>query len=596
MSGMASRPEVTFAAAALAAPTSGIVVPLTPAALLSCRTTGAPHELIDDIVDRPALFADVESYLRWQLRTVAELDEAISAGGAIVAATQMIKTPLDSLVASARLLDAVVTELRPAAVNYVGPGGIEERDPFHHGHLQYWPLLGDLPLAARLLPLVAKTRSLPFHSTQTARPSELAAPEVNISRDLRWSLRARLGPLRYLDLPGSGVKATGEATLATWSGGYGMAAVARQERARGARMLFLLRGHGHTAVLGPGPLGYRALGPPVSLRTRLETDVCSESANDLLQAIDEWARVPGAGSHFSRRLAVLTGVIVPVIDRVASGLVPQLEKAGVTSLVSANPWSLEEFGALVAARRLGIRRTLFQHGDHAFDYDAWLLTETHNFEAMVCTDPSMVPDLREASKRLGTALPDIAVGNHREPRHVGRRQGLEGEIFYVPSSFMGDTAALPIFSFDDAWYARWQGFLLEMMEGFSHLRFVWKAVSASNQAVDPMPSVMERIGIANVRHETRPFPSLLPHAGRVLMDFPSTALYETVHAGVPVACVTFPRFAALRPNAMQLLEGVLHPCGDEDAALAVLRTFLSTPDRDAAVSVDKARQRLLGLR
>ena len=57
-------------------------------------------------------------------------------------------------------------------------------------------------------------------------------------------------------------------------------------------------------------------------------------------------------------------------------------------------------------------------------------------------------------------------------------------------------------------------------------------------------------------------------------DYPSTALYETVHLGKPVLALTFTRFCVLRPTAATRFAQVLRECDSEEQALEQLSRFL----------------------
>jgi len=546
---------------------------------------------LDDLVDRPDLIGDADDHLRWQLRWIITFGELSGEPEACRTAAQILKTPLDSVIVWARVLRAAVVGLQPTSLAYLGPSGAEEEDPFHHGHLQFWPKLGDLPLAARLLPLLARDLSIPLQVTASARSSEghdQPAPRTPTSR-----VRARVAPLRHLSVRRSWPMGHTRSTLFTWTGGYGLRAIARAERAEGARVLYLQRGGTETAILGLGPLGYEPICGAVPYGPRPTRHALPKGTAALLNEVDERAGIAGAGDSLRRRLETHGSFVLPLIERLATALGPHLASTSTERIVSTNAWSVEEFGALLAAQRSGIERVLYQHGDHAFSYDGWLLTETSNFDRMVASDPTVPPDLHEGGRRLDMKTPAMSFGRHRVSGS-SRKRAADGTVCYVPAILTGDTAVRPSVYFEDSWYIRWQLRLLAEMGKRAGTRFVWKGLPTSGQADDPLPSIIHREGISNVRYESLPFLEILPQVSRVVLDFPSTAMYEAVWAGVPTTCVSFPRFAGLRKRALELFSGVLHQCEDEEAALTVIRCFLDSPERHVVEAVGEARQRLLG--
>ena len=580
------------------------MVPLTPKALVWCQDNGTDHVVIDDLLDRHFVIVDDADHLRWQQRWITSLGEILGAPEVCRTVAQLVKVPLDSATVWARLLRSAVIEVQPSSIGYIGPSGSEEAIPLHHGHLQYWPMLGDLPLAARFLPLIARDLSIPFEPTPKERARAVGNAEILhprqpacTSRRFRATVRlkARLAPLRHLSIPRLRPGSRRDATLFTWKGGYGLAGIARSERSEGARVLFLERAGTGTAILSLGVLGYGPVGRPLPYGPLPALGDLPDAVGPLLRQVDRQAGLAGAGDVLRRRLEAVASIVLPTVERLAFGLGSQLKAVGVDRVVSTNPWSVEEFAVLLAAGRAGIERVLYQHGDHAFSYDGWLLTETSNFERMVASDPTVPPDLKDGGGRLGLPFPSISLGRHRAVPPLSEATD-DGPICYVPATFTGDTVVVPAMYFEDAWYLRWQLRLLAAMQEQQDIQFVWKGLPTSNQSYDPIPEILKQSRVTNVTYETRPFLDVLPRIRRVVLDFPSTALYEAVHAGLPTVCVSFPRFAVLRPRACHLFDGVLHSCDDEDAALAVIRRFLESPAPDAVEATVQARQRFLGLR
>jgi hypothetical protein len=227
-----------------------------------------------------------------------------------------------------------------------------------------------------------------------------------------------------------------------------------------------------------------------------------------------------------------------------------------------------------------MRRTLVQHGDHLFPYDFWLVTETQNFDRLLYSDPTVAGDLSKGAAELGLPAPafefDAPRARELRRRRHRRHAGATDTVVYVPAPLTGDTVG-PDGTFDDAWYHRWHLRLLDAMAAWSDVRFIWKGLPDSDLALDPVPTIIAERALSNVEYRSASFLRVLPDAGRALIDFPSTALYETVHAGRPVLALAFRRFARLRPSAATLFAPVLRVCEDEDEALTHVDEFLRTP-------------------
>lgn len=581
--------SLTFVHGAAEAPPGGPAVALTPIALEQLNAASFQAWVLDDLVDRKRLLADWRSYTAWKLDWLNRVDTAVEGRGSVRAAAAWVTAPLDSVVMAARLLRAAAEAVGPDEIRYVGVGNPEEVDPIHDGHMQFHPLLGDVPLAARLLPLVARRLDVPFGIQPTWRPE--AAPHTSVS------LREKVAPIaaRFRNTWRPAAGANQGTTLMLWSAGYGARLFAREVRERGRRIALLRRGN-PTCVLVPSWRGFRSVGQrlPTDVGRASPTTQC-DSPDALLNEIDDWAQLPGAGALLKSRLIAFTQRVVPVINEIADALVPQLAAAGVDELAATNPYSVEEFGVLLAASRLGyVNRTLLQHGDHLMPYDGWLVTEVHNFDDLWTSDATVVGDLERAATNYSQRAPRVLV---RSPRvedlvaptyhHRSRAPGRPESIGYVPAMFVGDSYVMGGGYFDDAWYHRWHLQLLDWMESQPDRGFVWKALPASDQARDPIPEVLRRRGIPNVAYETRPFRTVADELARVFIDFPSTALFEAVHLGLPVLAVVFPRFVELRSSAVDRFGSTVRECDNEASALDQLGHFLDAPAGDYVV--DPAR-------
>ena len=87
-------------------------------------------------------------------------------------------------------------------------------------------------------------------------------------------------------------------------------------------------------------------------------------------------------------------------------------------------------------------------------------------------------------------------------------------------------------------------------------------------------------GLSNVTYEVRPFIKMIGEVDQVFTDYPSTALYESVHLGKPVLALVFPRFCVLRPSAASRFAQVLRACDTEEEALVQISGFLDTDPRE----------------
>ena len=564
-------------------PNGSPVVALTPDALDACREMGLHPNVVDDLVDRIRVLPDSDDYLRWQYRWFHDLDDSSDADGSLVACTNALKLAMDSLVTIGRLAEALLEVVAPAAVEFIGPDrGVTADDPLGHGlPMFYSPLHGDLPLWGPTVRSIAEDRGIEF----AARPGGTRSRPIARSETPRDRLVSRLvrasSPARRFDaLNRWRVGRSGGSVLTTWAGGYGSQQIARDAHHRGQRVLTLERDRPTTRILEPALTGWRARSRPIDTTPRLAHPPGTPGFDEVVRVsatasrdIDRWTTTP-LSPMIRSRVEALVGRVAPTVSVVADGLVPDLERLGISTVVSSNPWALEEFAALRAASRIGASRVLAQHGDHLFPYDDWLVGETNNFDVMLTSDRTLLDDLPEAGHRLGFPVPTLQPSDHRRVRPV--RYDRAGPVCYVPTMLMGDNFSLPTWSNGDgAWYHRWHLQLLEWMQRRPETKFVWKTMHGTNQVPD---RIVDRIvtGAPNVSYETRPLRTVLRDMSRIVIDTPSTALYESEQAGLPVCLLVFDRFANLRPRAAERFASSIRRCADPDQALRELTAWLGS--------------------
>lgn len=558
----------------------GTVVALTAMAFEACSRAGLSPTVLDDLTQRPELCEDPTEYQRWQLDWLTRLDATFQCNGVVRSCAQLIVPAIDAIVITGRMLTGAIEALAPGAITYVGTGGPGEVSGYHNGHLQFWPRLGDVPLAARLLDLIASQCSVPFTRLPVDPMAPTAAVRVPLHARMRRYVPRSLGPYRRVYRRHRARGADRLTTLMLWYSGYGAEQFADDEHRAGRDTAFITRGGSAFRVIDPAVPPHATLGRRIGLIVR-PVSALAPAAVPFLDEIDARAGVPGAGHILASRLAVFLHGICPTVAVAARRTVREFPRFKISRLAAANPSSLEEFACLVAAKSAGISRVLIQHGDHLLSYSSWLITQTGDFDEFAATDPSMQEELGTAAARLGVTAPQVfyyapriaslrrTITQRRRPSTASPRK-----VCYVPCFLLGDSRYVGACNFDDAWYHRWHRRLLDLMASRPDCRFIWKGLPSSDQLVDPIPDLITERGYSNVAYESRPLLDVIADVDQVFTDYPSTALYEAVHLRKPILAVVFSRFCAMRPHASARFAPVLRPCDTEEEALAQISQFL----------------------
>jgi len=91
-------------------------------------------------------------------------------------------------------------------------------------------------------------------------------------------------------------------------------------------------------------------------------------------------------------------------------------------------------------------------------------------------------------------------------------------------------------------------------------------------------------GYKNIKYATEPFIKWIKRADLVLLDYPSTALYEAAVSGLPVMSLYFP-FNVVRETALKLFGKSLQPFNNFNDGIAKINEFLNSNSDEFIVSI-----------
>lgn len=552
-----------------------VTVALTPTAYQRCLDAGLSPTTLDDHVQRP--FIDDTAYLSWQLRF---LDSLPAFDGANWESRRLcayvIKNPIDSLVATSNLLRQAVEVLEPTEVCIQSSRLVPTRPLDSRPHLQFSPLLGDVPLAAQVLPFICAERGLAFSQLDRELTRELD-DNVGLGARARSKL-TRFARLAYtFGQPVFRLAKRSEGTDIFCSTGHGVRLLAQASVRARRRVLVGLQKGNSARIVKIRRGGWRTL-----LSEQLvPLEIARADIGPLLREVETWTG-GGLGSVLASRLETYLYVFCGKVEALAR-LVPKvMEQEDVDQVWAANPNTELDFATLQSAIEIGVTRTLIQHGDHLFSYRFWLATETPNFNEMIVSDATVPAHLSEAAVQLNRPVPAFRGDSPRLAEFVARHPRSPRDwdslpVCYVPCMFIGDAFAMESGYVQDAEYYRWQLRLLDTFSRRSDWRFVWKALPSSNEADDPIPHEIARLNISNVSYESAPLQNVLRRVGRILTDYPSTALFEAAHCAHPLLAVVHERFVEVREEAARLFEGSVVRVDSWLQAQAAVDRFLDQP-------------------
>lgn len=333
-------------------------------------------------------------------------------------------------------------------------------------------------------------------------------------------------------------------------------------------------------------MGYRILrdNPPKRAAPRVSTvDTGLPHSGDILESykgLNDFVGFEWTGL-ISDLIDYLVSTVCAQLDSEISRYTASFSERHIRIVMCPSKSSMTDFAAIAAAKAnpdvLAVQVT---HGYSTLALQGWRYTErpedlyvtldeelSSHFSATVHAEA----DTSVRVNRLWTAVYDRlspeASASHRSSSDSG------ATVLYIPTLYAGDVRSLDAASYGDTWYFRHQLGLLDYFSSRKDVRFIWKALPQSEGASNPIPSVIDRLGITNVKWETGPLKEYFAEADYALHDYPSTPLLETVLLSIPTLCL-YHRSLWQRESAKSRFGKILQPFSDTREAAERIGDFL----------------------
>lgn len=130
--------------------------------------------------------------------------------------------------------------------------------------------------------------------------------------------------------------------------------------------------------------------------------------------------------------------------------------------------------------------------------------------------------------------------------------------------------------YSETWYYRLQTALIRLFADTPDYTFVMKLFPTQDPATSAVGRFIRDLHAPHLYVSTSPLSRWLPWADRVIMDIPSTPLYETTLAKVPFHMLVH-RSATMRPTALAQFAYALTVFDGPEEAVRAVRSYLQSP-------------------
>lgn len=255
--------------------------------------------------------------------------------------------------------------------------------------------------------------------------------------------------------------------------------------------------------------------------------------------------------------------------------------------------SVDEYAAIIAARYTEkTRSACLQHGDGAFALKMWDFGEYSPYHIYFTTNYEKEEYIKHRIK-LGKFNTKVfqyqnrvrVLPNVNRPKSKPGRQTAPKTVVYVSNMYQWDNTFWNESRVPDTWCFSWHKELLKLFSSRDDFNFIWKALPASNELYDPIPNLINDRGYKNIKYATEPFVKWIKKTDLVLLDYPSTALYEAAVSGLPVMSLFFAPFNVVRESALDLFGKSLQPFNALDEGITKIGNFIDSNPDEFVVSI-----------
>ncbi len=462
-------------------------------------------------------------------------------------------------------------------------------------------------LVSRLLPLYCASRAI--------------SCEAAAVRSARAGKTARFSAARLLDLLQAGAReavpalrrrrwsrlSTGEGqlTLLFMETGFHMSDLV-EEALRAGHHCLVRRGNriqGFSRGKAPRdwtfPAG--ALGPGMADRFRDAAERLLAPGSPLWAWPDGWFGIPMA-PLLREPLARWIREDLPRSVCLSDAFLRFFGEEGVDFVLFSSLLDPLQIGAAAACRRPGgAESVLVAHGEGMEVAEAWDLHELYPYRHYFVPSGELAAYFRGRASIADRPAASVHVGSCRWPRYseLARRPRLylerwdgrlricrnrpplglppDQSIVLFPSIWpKRDERYLHLPDFQETWYFDFQKALIRVFAEFPKIRFVVKLFPKEDLRFSPIGEYIRRLGADNLFLSRAPLAVWYPWTDRLILDNPSTYLYEAALAGVPFRLFLH-RGWPIRPSALEQVRPWVTSFDRPGEAAEAVRAYLKVP-------------------
>ncbi len=596
------------------------VIALTPSACYELDKTNIKYSILEDYYGQEGILKEEDNYFTSQLTWFDELDKFLfrifpTAKKIKIKLARFyyihLKTIVDPIVIRSKMLSGFIEKAKPTSIVYVSNKRRKDTIDF----TLYFR--GSESLFSRLTPIICSKYSVPFSGIVIKREGSIGNSPVSRIEKLKGKIRAneyiKNMWLFYKYSTAFGIisslfRRKGPPNIFLLKSGYGSQGLIK-DFIRGGHRVFL---RSEEKILKCSPFRisqYREIKKDNN-NARMEPEFegnwrkIEEYLHDQTKILD-WIN-QNCGVDVSAiilpRLQRFIEIICPKILSLIHGYVQFYNDNNIDFVITPHQAVPDEFAAISATKYSKATKSVcIQHGNEVFSSKRCYVSELWPYDIYFATDEEMAKYYEKHFNLYDNCAPQLIPSfSYRLNRAVDFSQkkrfrvkkGGNKTLIYVPTMLGWDSTRLGP-RYEDVWYYKWQCALLRLFTSRQGFHFVWKGIPISNTVYNPIPNLIYDQKYPDIEYATNPFIQWIKNADLVLLDYPSTALYEAAVARLPVVSLYQSSFVRVRESAVKLFGNSLQPFSNIREGVNKVTEFLNSNPDEFVVSIPRSEESMV---
>jgi hypothetical protein len=582
-----------------------LIVSLTPESSQAMEQRGLNYKIPEDFYSESEFLKDEPNYYHDQLSCFKQYDNILrnkffkAKNWNIKLATSVyyvLKVVIDSLIIRSKIAHRILDSVNPDEVVYVSNMG--EPDKFTD-EVHSLLFLNCQSIYSRVFPIICEQKGIDFHHLILGN-TNIRINKPSVQNNLTGLIKRKINHFapfyKYY---------TGKSYLSSSCNKPNSNILFLQPNSFCFDLMLDFKKEGHNVfyrtngIIKSLSVLHRTVDiEPEFLNAKNKTPVSMTDTQQIIDWINKYCKLD-ISSIIVPRLQHFEGELCPRILHYVDYYHSYFRLNNIDLIITKHKVCLQDHGAILASKICNnIKSICLQHGDDIFDIKSYDYREYHPYDYYFTNDTEMLSHIKSRLKKNKFDTKVFIYGYRylSEGRIKARAKNIDisnNYVLYIPTFYQWDNTLWNEARLPDTWYHKWQQSLLQFFSEKKDKKFIWKSLNFVSGLKDPFEELIGIKNYPNVIYASNSIKKWFPKVDSVLLDYPSTALYESAACGLPVMTFYFKRFHKIRPTAMELFGKSICPFDNISNGIKQVDKYINSDLNEYKVSIPYSKTSII---